>query len=872
MLDNKKLTINSLVRAGEYNKAIAMIDEKISHVDASLQPAFYESLVFLKKLCLKKISEGLVISKVNNKNNIILLINPSHAHDHECSFWTEFVVTARAEGFEVVDLNYRKVEPFSGNVTLVNPARCRDLANKYKNYSNESLPSWCNETMINVYEDWEHRRWEIKKYDPNVKKGVASVACYIEDVINQLNPCAIITSNKIDWPNQCGYLAAKDKGIPYFFFERSPLDSHLIESEGMFSESDRINSLFETLDCNIEKLVDANSLISSLNSNPYGFRADEATRSSFDDCVPGKKLFFLPLDNILWTAWGIKNHKQGYIDYPIFKDPIDALTKINNEVKNLGGYLVVKPHPSCKEFKAISEQLSDICFSEADLSILLDHSDVVVTFLTKVSYVAMAKKKPVVSFGSGLLDGLGITYEVNHPEALGRVLSDALSENNFDEKYNRFKFFLPHLNAFFHETGRDGFYHMYGKFGNGKQIDTEGVQKLLIKTKLHDKVNETNGKDINFSNKPALIFDVSRLTNGRLKYSGVTRYTNALLEEVILEGSYDVYFGAFFANNDFGKSASIIQDIEEKFGKKVYPMKELVKTFEDNKYKYILHTPINPEILDLETKYAKKVITVHDILHLTEKHYSGFNSITERIVNSILDKKPSVIFVSDYSSNEFTRYTNSSLRHYCTTHLGVDKLYQPTFSPIKEAEKASSKKAKIVMPFQADPRKGFAKMLRVCNDLAAQGVDAEFVSYGSKSKKFMYIEAIDNEVDASNLHLFKFIESPSDYDLARLYTDSTLFLYLSESEGFGLPPLEAMRCGCPAILLDNTSLSEVYEGWPLKLESSKQESVTQTINAILSDNEKLRTLRTQAIEFSSKYHWRITASKTVNFYNKTLDL
>jgi glycosyltransferase involved in cell wall biosynthesis len=49
----------------------------------------------------------------------------------------------------------------------------------------------------------------------------------------------------------------------------------------------------------------------------------------------------------------------------------------------------------------------------------------------------------------------------------------------------------------------------------------------------------------------------------------------------------------------------------------------------------------------------------------------------------------------------------------------------------------------------------------------------------------------------------------ADEDLPGLYGGAELFVYPSMGEGFGLPPLEAMSCGCPAIVGDNTSLREV---------------------------------------------------------------
>ena len=49
---------------------------------------------------------------------------------------------------------------------------------------------------------------------------------------------------------------------------------------------------------------------------------------------------------------------------------------------------------------------------------------------------------------------------------------------------------------------------------------------------------------------------------------------------------------------------------------------------------------------------------------------------------------------------------------------------------------------------------------------------------------------------------------PSDADLRRLYSTSTVFLYPSRYEGFGLPPLESMACACPVVTADVGAVSE----------------------------------------------------------------
>ena len=138
------------------------------------------------------------------------------------------------------------------------------------------MPKWFDDNLLNHYSDWEHRRWQLGKYQPAVKIGIMNTAKYIDAFVKSIKPSMIITTNKIDWPNNFGFLAAKYYGVNYHFIERTPLDSHIVENIGMFSESQRIERLI--FDSNVELNKTATetsqSLIRSLTTNPYGFRAE----------------------------------------------------------------------------------------------------------------------------------------------------------------------------------------------------------------------------------------------------------------------------------------------------------------------------------------------------------------------------------------------------------------------------------------------------------------------------------------------------------------------------------------------------------------------------------------------------------------------
>ncbi len=70
-------------------------------------------------------------------------------------------------------------------------------------------------------------------------------------------------------------------------------------------------------------------------------------------------------------------------------------------------------------------------------------------------------------------------------------------------------------------------------------------------------------------------------------------------------------------------------------------------------------------------------------------------------------------------------------------------------------------------------------------------------------------------------------------DLALFYSSLDVFAYLSEYEGFGFPPLEALACGTPAVVFNRTSLGEVFGGLALMVDSIEEESITQGLRSAL---------------------------------------
>ncbi len=110
----------------------------------------------------------------------------------------------------------------------------------------------------------------------------------------------------------------------------------------------------------------------------------------------------------------------------------------------------------------------------------------------------------------------------------------------------------------------------------------------------------------------------------------------------------------------------------------------------------------------------------------------------------------------------------------------------------------------------------------------------------------------------------------SDAELAALYDAALVYVFVSRSEGFGLPGLEAMRAGVPVVAADAGSLPEIYGDAARYCDPLDVESIAAALEEVATDEELRQRLvalgKKRAVEFS----WRRTAEQTLAVYRRAL--
>ena len=112
---------------------------------------------------------------------------------------------------------------------------------------------------------------------------------------------------------------------------------------------------------------------------------------------------------------------------------------------------------------------------------------------------------------------------------------------------------------------------------------------------------------------------------------------------------------------------------------------------------------------------------------------------------------------------------------------------------------------------------------------------------------------------------------PQD-DLPVLYSGAALMAYPSLYEGFGLPPLEAMGCGCPVLTSNVSSLPEVVGEAACTVDPLNIEGMTKALVRLLEDSGERNRLRSLGLGQSKKFHWDRCALLTFGAYEKALGI
>ncbi len=141
------------------------------------------------------------------------------------------------------------------------------------------------------------------------------------------------------------------------------------------------------------------------------------------------------------------------------------------------------------------------------------------------------------------------------------------------------------------------------------------------------------------------------------------------------------------------------------------------------------------------------------------------------------------------------------------------------------------------------------------------------IQTGSCRKTFVEIPGdffFDNGIRSRKKH------SGFRQDLPLLYAGAVVFVFPSWYEGFGLPPLEAMKCGTPVIVSNRSSLPEIVGNEGLMVNPDDIQELSDMIIKVVSDPDFRKKISLYYLKRSKMFSWERCITETRRSYEKAL--
>jgi len=277
-------------------------------------------------------------------------------------------------------------------------------------------------------------------------------------------------------------------------------------------------------------------------------------------------------------------------------------------------------------------------------------------------------------------------------------------------------------------------------------------------------------------------------------------------------------------------------------------------------------------ILENYFKARSVLFTLHDIsvLRCPQWHPAQRVELFRQRIESSLKRADLIITDSHFSKTEIIDYFNLEPDMVRAIHLGYDT---ELFHEADDKEIVRHLKMKythghdfILFSGSLEPRKNLNSLITA------------YLSLPHDIRQHFKLLLVGGQ-GWNNTEIMKLIYDNADvihagyvgYDeLASLYRAATLFAFPSHYEGFGLPPLEAMACGCPVLVSPNASLPEVCGDAAYYVEAENTDSIREGMLKILSDTTYAAGLSQSGLIQCRKFCWDTTAAEHIKCMHELL--
>ena len=270
-------------------------------------------------------------------------------------------------------------------------------------------------------------------------------------------------------------------------------------------------------------------------------------------------------------------------------------------------------------------------------------------------------------------------------------------------------------------------------------------------------------------------------------------------------------------------------------------------------------------------KRGRLVVTIHDIKPLLFPKPKGKVNVSG-LMKSLLIPRPfkkidHIITVSECSREDIVEKLGMPKERVTVIPQGVERdKFLPRSAELIHVPEAAPY---VLCVAGADPTKNIQSLIVAFSMLPDKL---------RKRHQLILVGDVDKHGDLNQLVKQKMIESQtvyagvvSDEQLLRYYQNASVFVFPSLYEGFGLPVLEAMACGCPVVCSNTSSLPEVVGDAAMMISPLDVSAMEDAIRLVLTDPNLRQRMREAGLQRSKQFSWDQTAMQTTELYERVVN-
>ena len=257
------------------------------------------------------------------------------------------------------------------------------------------------------------------------------------------------------------------------------------------------------------------------------------------------------------------------------------------------------------------------------------------------------------------------------------------------------------------------------------------------------------------------------------------------------------------------------------------------------------------------------VLTVHDVYPLI-KHPE---SRTSRKLRRALERKPTaIIVISEFAKKELLKFFPEVEAKTYVVYNGVSEFWERIEARhcLDVKQKFELDKPFFVYAGETEERKNIENLLEA---LSILNEDVELVITGG----FLKEHQCDLAKKLGVQDRVKELGYVEKYELKCIYNLAVALIFVSLYEGFGLPLLEAMRCGTPVVASDIEVFREIGNDAFVRVNPQSPESIKEGMLKVLQDESLREQLVEKGLKNARKFSWSRTAVETAKVYNLALN-